>query len=142
MIFLFWKLNLVLAEALDFSLSPKFSIGAKLVCPFVFVCSILGCTNVYISENGEIVRVERHMGFVSVTPPSDTAIHSIELKGTGFIQTSEGFSLGYHEGSFISASPECKIVLIVETEQNIQRLVDLLKKHGEVCISEKQSADH
>ncbi len=94
------------------------------------------CTNVYVSKQDGTINVERHLGFVSVEAPSNSALQEIRLEGAGFLKTSDGFSIGYHNGSVISASPDCKIVLIVETARELELLIDLLKDYGKVCATQ------
>lgn len=99
----------------------------------LFFLSVSGCTNVYVADKNGKISVERYFGFIQLGIPNDSTLQAVRLEGFGLLTTNDGLSVGYHNGSMLAASADCKIVLIVNTSQNLETLIDMLKGHGKVC---------
>lgn len=118
---------------IDIVISNFWECMKKIFCVLIllFIC---GCTKVYIAESKDSVVVTQHFGFVNINASENTSLLASKIDGIGLVKTVDGFSLGYHSGLIITATSDCKIVLLVQNQEEIRTLAKLLEGKGEVCV--------
>lgn len=95
--------------------------------------SLTGCTFITLESTDGAVRFQRHFGtiLVDLLPNSDAQI--AKVAGVGLFSTPTGFVAGYHSQTIAALPTSCRLVLWIETEEELKLLSELLDGNLEVC---------
>lgn len=108
--------------------------------PHLLRCSIAvaalwlgGCTVVEIRRGADEVQIERHFGLTSIEmhPTTDAVVARTRTFGIG--GTPFGYAVGYASATIAATSPECRLILWVEDEQQLVRLREVLGDAKDIC---------
>lgn len=94
---------------------------------------LTSCTTIEIRSGEEGVRLERRLGFASVEfhPHAEPVV--ARVRALGIRNTPFGFGIGYADETIAALPAECRLVLWVEREEQIELLGELLGDVKDVC---------
>jgi hypothetical protein len=93
-----------------------------------------GCTIIEIADSDGATRIERRVGFTSITVRPTREAVVARLRSFGLANTPLGFTAGYAMHQLAALGTDCRVVFWVESEQEIQALKKLAPTLREVCI--------
>ena len=94
-----------------------------------------GCTTVHIKSSPESVRVERHLGVLSLQIREPQAANVTELHGFGITRTPSGWAFGYTSQAWATLGPDCRFVLWVSTTEELAGARELASAHKDICVA-------
>lgn len=100
-------------------------------CALVFLCS---CSTVTIEEADGTVRIERHLGFVSIQPVPAEMAQVVSLTGLGLVGFQGDLIVGFHRAEFAALPRRCHLLLWIEEGAQLEYLRDTLKQMEQVCV--------
>lgn len=121
----------------------------------IITCCLAGCTNIYLdSSDSRDSLQEVYFGVVRVIVPEveEKKITNLEIKSIGAWVLIDGrpvneslwgagLGLGYKDTSRINISPECQLIIIIKSKNELQELMEVLALNGfkgeNVCVTQK-----
>jgi hypothetical protein len=85
------------------------------------------------SADGQ-VRIERHLGFVSIELPPEIASRVVHLKGVGLVSIGFATTLGYADTTLVTLGTECRLLVWIDNAQQIDQLHSVLPDTGNLCV--------
>lgn len=107
--------------------------AAELVWSFLAVaCS--ACTVVEIHSGDGQVRIERHLGFVSLELPPDAPSRVVRLTGVGLVSLGFDTTLGYADATLVTLGSECRLLVWIDRPDQIEHLRSLVGATEDLCM--------
>jgi hypothetical protein len=105
------------------------------------IIALSGCTVIEIADSDGAMRIERRLGFASITvqPPRDAVV--ARLRSFGLAHSPLGFTAGSAAHQLAVLGEDCRVVFWVEREQQLRALERLAATLSEVCIINPNQGD-
>jgi hypothetical protein len=105
------------------------------------VVALSGCTVVEIADSEGATRIERRLGFASITvEPTQNPVVA-RLRSFGLASTPLGFTAGYAAHQLAALGEDCRVVFWVEREQQLRALERPAATLSEACIINSNQGD-
>ena len=103
--------------------------------------ALSGCTVIEIADSEGATRIERRLGFASITvePTRDAVV--ARLRSFGLANTPLGFTAGYAAHQLAALGEDCRVVFWVDREQQVRSLERLAATLSEVCTINLNEGD-
>lgn len=105
----------------------------KLVVSMVVLFLMSGCTKITILDEDGVVSIHREFGFVALNVNPEANVIVSQATVFGYMSSPLGISLGYGNHSIASLSDTCRVVLWVETKQQVEYFKSLLGENDSIC---------
>lgn len=107
----------------------------------ITVMAFSSCTVVELSESEGATRIERRVGFTSITiqPAGDAVV--ARVTSLGLVNTPLGFTAGYGMQQFAVLGEDCRAVFWVESKQHIEALEKLTANLEDICLIDANEGD-
>jgi len=99
---------------------------------------LTGCSTTSVDENGRVVV--HNFGYVKIIkPPTYPKEKTINVTGTKLIGFSigDGFTFGYKKNEVIHVPTDCRVLVIVNNEKQLQHMIKEMSLigEGEICAT-------
>jgi hypothetical protein len=84
------------------------------------------------------VRIERHLGFVSLELPPDAPSRVVRLTGVGLVSLGFDTTVGYADATLVTLGYDCRLLVWIDNPGQLDHLRSLVGTTDDICIAESE----